>query len=815
MSTTGNLYLQVFNKQSGAFYEVPENRYSIGLFIENTGTKSLLRSPNFSGFVFSNPIKVPSLEMMPINIGARNVTGSGNYAINIGIFNANRFTHPGFITSGFLGGANVGYYNAGKDATYLFNFGATNSSTDSHAVTNLGLNNSTRATEFLSNIGFFNNITTGYNILIFGYDNNLFSGRDITLLGSENYNLNLRYSNILGRLNTVKNSYGIDTIGNSNYIDNTKDSQNLGNENSLRNSKNITVINKTNSISGSSSQMVIGANNKIINSTGNSAFGDQNSLEINSSSNIFGSRNILRNNSASIIYGNSNNNLNDFNSKIYGSNNSLSGTRYAFIIGNNNSLDRSIINELYRIELTGITGSGPTLFTGVTGYKMLGGYNGIDGNGGQNNFIVGDGNSTSLNSLSYAFGKDNILLSNAGSFAVGQGNYLESSQASYAFGQNNSISGYKNYVFGNNNTVRSGDYNSILIGMSHEFTGEYKVASVNIASLDSRIEVNPSQVKINSPTRAKLNNENIVISSDLNSYLKSSNALSNSGVFSSYVINDPSYSNLSSQIELQSFVYSGTEDRYYGGFSGKRLNNPSAYNFSGFFRKQEAVYYTGSHSIYGNYYYLSDNNNFEMLFSRDIEPITGNWIISPVANIGCLFFNKSTNTGIVPISNWRITGSSTYYITGNTPAPSFTYSSSFTGFFPAQKIDSSSSYLHNHFNNFGTVAYPSNTHDIAVIYGNHIIPKFDPTWLIVDKYSSGLYYINNTIGPEVTPQTGWVATGYMGFTGGFNYLNEEYDLVAAEPVINNTGIKISLGQRSGLVSSYDPVYGKIYIPFFY
>jgi hypothetical protein len=33
--------------------------------------------------------------------------------------------------------------------------------------------------------------------------------------------------------------------------------------------------------------------------------------------------------------------------------------------------------------------------------------------------------------------------------------------------------------------------------------------------------------------------------------------------------------------------------------------------------------------------------------------------------------------------------------------------------------------------------------------------------------------------------------------------------------ISNTGIKISLGTRSGVISSYDPNYGNIYIPFFY
>jgi len=45
----------------------------------------------------------------------------------------------------------------------------------------------------------------------------------------------------------------------------------------------------------------------------------------------------------------------------------------------------------------------------------------------------------------------------------------------------------------------------------------------------------------------------------------------------------------------------------------------------------------------------------------------------------------------------------------------------------------------------------------------------------------------------------------MGYTGGI-----PEDLTNAL-----SGIKISLGTRSGIISSYDPTYGTIYVPFFY
>jgi hypothetical protein len=431
---------------------------------------------------------------------------------------------------------------------------------------------------------------------------------------------------------------------------------------------------------------------------------------------------------------------------------------------------------------------------------------------GSNNYGVNSSNSNingSINIIENSeyvniFGTNNEVDRSSSNSIFGRYNTLSSGINCSIIGYNNSVSGLQNYVFGNNNIVRSGDYNSILIGISHEFTGDFKVASINIASVDSKIEITPSDIKLNSFNRAKFNDENIAIVSDLNNYLNSSNGLSNSGVFTSYVINDPNYTNLSAQIELQAFAYSGKEDRYYGGFSGLNTSDPNAYNFTGFFRKQPALYYEGLHSIYGNNYYQASNQNFEILFSRDIEPVTGNWIISPKNSLGVLFYNKSTNTGVFPTSNWIRTGANT--ITGYDPAPTFEYSSEFTGFFPTQKINSSSSYTSNYFNNFGTIAYSSHD-EVAVIYGNHSNPQFNPTWLIIDKYSSGVYYINNSIPSTTTPQTGWVATGYMGYTG----RNPE-DLTNA---ISNTGIKISLGTRSGIISSYDPTYGKIYIPFLY
>lgn len=806
MIPTGNIYLQIFNKASGRFIELPENVAALSFTTTPTGYTSFAQTANFSGFYFSRPIKINgSLDMAPINIGASNITGSGsNFSANIGILNSNFITNLELATGGYLGNYNFGYANTSLNSINNYNFGYFNTSSNNQRSFLIGGSNIGSGELDSINIGNGNSINLADQILMFGQANVFDSGINIILIGSQNTISKIQNNFSIGNTNTLLDSSNIENIGSNNNISGSSDLINFGDLNEYRNSLENTNFGNENIYTSTSATLNVGIGNNNQLSDGNIIFGNSNTVR-GTGTNIFGEVNAILGNSHN-VYGSFNNTeLNNSSANIFGSNNDFSGTNNSTVYGSNNTLNPEILDLLYRVELTGITGAG---LTGVTGYRVLGGYAGIPGSGGNSNFFVGNSNQTSLNNFVYAFGDSNQILNNGNSYIIGEDNYAERSDSSYVFGENNSVSGFQNYIIGNNNTVRSGDYNSILIGISHEFTGDFKVASINIASVDSKIEVSPSEVRISAPNRAKFNNENITVSSDLSNYLSSSNGLSNSGIFTSYIINDPSYTNLAAQIELQSFAYSGVEDRYYGGFSGYNSSDPNAYRFSGFFRKQPTLYYGGLHSIYGNYYYPSNNENFEILFSRDIEPVTGNWILSPKNSLGFLFYNKSTNTGVFPTSNWIVTGSNSIGITGRNPAPSFTYSSTFTGFFQQQKLNSSNTYTSNYFNNFGTASYPSpQGEDVAVIYGNHTNPKFNPTWLIIDKYSSGVYYINNNISSSTTPQTGWISTGYMGYTG----RNPE-DLNNA---IVNTGIKISLGTRSGIVSSYDPVYGKIYIPFFY
>jgi hypothetical protein len=763
MITTGNLYIQVYNALSNKYVELPVDELSIQTF---------LRSGNFplTGFLITGDLRLnKKLEMATIDLGRYNRTYQGH---NIGV------------------GNNIIGLSGSLWQTYpSFNIGSLNYQTSGYNSFNIGQSNSIASNDSSFAIGTSNSISalnSPFNL----YQYTLGNDNQLSLSGDNNY--------VIGQLNDLNFVIISSKIFGDNNIVNTGEYiKIIGDSNSLGNSSYVDSLGDSNTFSNSQAIFSLGDTNNISSSTG--------IFNVSKNSDITRSENVL-------IFGNDNSSTNGNSSIIVGQSNTLSGSNEAILIGYYNDI---VNTGDFRSTIVGYDND---FSDRVSNIDVFGDYNSNSGSFsdsfivGSNNYGVNSSNSNingSINIIENSeyvniFGTNNEVDRSSSNSIFGRYNTLSSGINCSIIGYNNSVSGLQNYVFGNNNIVRSGDYNSILIGISHEFTGDFKVASINIASVDSKIEITPSDIKLNSFNRAKFNDENIAIVSDLNNYLNSSNGLSNSGVFTSYVINDPNYTNLSAQIELQAFAYSGKEDRYYGGFSGLNTSDPNAYNFTGFFRKQPALYYEGLHSIYGNNYYQASNQNFEILFSRDIEPVTGNWIISPKNSLGVLFYNKSTNTGVFPTSNWIRTGANT--ITGYDPAPTFEYSSEFTGFFPTQKINSSSSYTSNYFNNFGTIAYSSHD-EVAVIYGNHSNPQFNPTWLIIDKYSSGVYYINNSIPSTTTPQTGWVATGYMGYTG----RNPE-DLTNA---ISNTGIKISLGTRSGIISSYDPTYGKIYIPFLY
>jgi hypothetical protein len=278
----------------------------------------------------------------------------------------------------------------------------------------------------------------------------------------------------------------------------------------------------------------------------------------------------------------------------------------------------------------------------------LGGYTGIELIGGTSNFFVGNSNKTALNFSSYIAGNSNRLLNNSNTYIVGENNYAEKSKNSYVFGSNNSVSGSKNYVIGNNNTVRDGDYNSILIGVSHQFTGNNKKLSINLGVLENSIEINPSNINLTSVDRPTINNSPIALLSEANEALKVNDFISLSGIFQ-----DPNFDHIATEIYLRPFTYStGTQQVFqFSGAKGYSKADLSLPNFN--------IFSTNSYLISGK----SGSKPFYAIYGNHTSPkFNPAWIIVDGLTSGVYQINSGYSPSLTPQSGWQMySGSPTGY----------------------------------------------------------------------------------------------------------------------------------------------------------
>jgi len=779
MNVTGKIYTQIYSPTGQRFVEL-NSGYAITIGARRATDWSI--TPNLTGYNFPLPIVVSRIEAMPIAIGARITSGSGAYSVNIGMFSSTALS-PGYATSGYIGGFNFGASNYSIDGLNVYNYGADNQHNQDEKSFNIGFQNSITGSKNILSEGMYNFVDKSDFLKILGKSNLVQSGRNLYVVGSNNTLTDLNNTNVVGDLNNIALVNSSEVFGKINIINGM---QNNG----------LSVFGDTNTITYSDLLDIFGSDNLVLSSSGNYIFGNLNSLT---------------NASLALIVGN-NNSSTDINNSIFGLNNSVAGENSSVYGNGNFSYSNTSDNFIF--------GSANTV-TGATFSTILGSQNTLtrelvnvhDTSTSDSNLVLGRSNTLSSISSSHILGANNEANFVNNNFIIGNQNISENSSDSYVFGDNNNVSGERNYIIGNNNDITSGNYNSIFIGISSQFTGN-KTSSINIAAANSNIEVNPSQIKLRSSNRPQINDNNIVIESDLNNLVAYNDALTNSGVFFTNSFQDNQYNRLSDKLELSSFVYSGREDRYSGGFIGSGSNY--TYNMSGFFRKVDTANYSGLYNVFGNYFYQSNDFKFNALFSRHIEPLTGNWIITKTYNLdsgsndGVFYFNRSSNSQLFPTGEWLPTGYKG--LTGSALTnPSFVYTDSFTGKFQQKVLDSNSSVGTNYFTSFAEKMYSSNEDGISVIYGNLNLnsPLASPAWMIVDNFSSGIYYINRNYSSTSLPQTGWRITGWAGYSGMINtYVN------SAPRLQNATGINIVVGSRQGYIPNSSPS-GRIYIPFYY
>jgi hypothetical protein len=877
--TTGNLYLQAYNNQSGKFIEVPSTESTIVLYSGPTGRLSRPWTSNFNGFLFSRPIRTSSIEMLPISIGTNNVTGSGVYNVNIGAYNINALVRPDLITGNTIGSHNIGFMNYAIDSTNSYNFGSRNTlrnSINSYILGSYSLNSGS----FRSfDLGYLNTLQTGTDCYLIGKINYLDSGDNLISIGSNNIQTVVTNSLNLGSSNNIYNSDQLSSFGNAHQISGSSKVYNIGENNISTNNNLLFLFGKDNNFTNSANQICIGHTNTSNSGALNLVFGKNNLLD-GTGNHIFGEGNIVNgsygkvNGKNNTIYSSSQQDI------VFGDLNNLDGTTNNSIIGSNNSSNGSLYipyisgifitgsygeTKLDRINLTGANATGffkyiantvgNNLYTGftfnglytttdfitysknlgmgltnsiygrinydsqnlygngnawiltldlsndvggtypayssynLTAWSGLGNilgttyrftpnptgrlsgyindnvngfynrennrfattfnntkghtitydigtgwslyynnvrtgnlstiveriYSGIDGAnftgwsglksynsgslkiatgitylntfnpiGGNSNFYVGNNNITTLNSFSYSFGDGNTLYNNVNSYAIGRSNILEDSISCYAFGELNTVSGFQNCVIGNNNEIRSGDYNSIFIGINYTPTGDDKVATISLATVNNKIEISPSEIRLDSANRPKINGENIIIQSEFDTI---SNALvPNGSASATNTFQDPYYDKLADRISISGFTY--------------------------------------------------DSGAYTSLVSNSQE----------------------------------FGGTSTLFL--------------------------------NNFNIYSTTSY-TGSNGFNIIYGNHTRSQFSPAWIVVDSNTSGIYYKNDITPYNRTPQTGWYVTGFNDGTSLYTGIS------------TNFGADLVMGTRQGYISVSNISLGTVYLPYFY
>lgn len=647
--TTGNIYSQVYDPALGKYKEIWTGFQPIKV-IRRYGDIFSSKLLPYSGLSIGT-LDTERILMYPIDIGSLNF--NSGYGVTVGYSNQIYNIAPtgGLNLEGApisLGESNlisgvesviIGNGNVKFNSWYSYSLGKANTEQDTAQIYVIGRDNGFSGAVDIRALGVSNFFIKShalpksgidiYNLSVIGDYNFFASGvRYVNLVGNNNSLTNQsNYLGIFGNQNTTSKVSGSNSLilGQLNTIQTGNDIYILGSDNINRKSYDSYILGKANTLDSGDSNLLFGRFNQSANASGNNLIGNLNVLD-GDSNNVYGNTNNISSDSVSNI--------------IFGNANTFSGSNYDLIFGLRNS-DRASSALV----------------------------------------VVGTDNITNSNSSSCIIGQSNEYRSNNNSYVFGNQNYAQNSNGSFVFGSENSVSGFQNYVIGNNNTVRSGDFNSILIGVSNAFTGDYRTASVTIASVDTSIEVSPSEIKLVSENRPKINGENIIIQSEFNTISNSIRQNSSVGLFNSNVFQDPNYAKLADRIILPSFNY-----------------------------------------------------------------------------------NSGASTNVTS---------------------------------PQQELTGTSSLFLNNFNIFSTTSYASPRFN--VIYGNHTSSKFSPAWLVVDGSTSGVYYKNDITPFNVTPQSGWIATGFANATG------------------NTADIQINLkmGTRTGFLSSSSLSFGTFYIPIVY
>jgi hypothetical protein len=866
MIISGSSYL--LNYVSGKFIELPSNQIVLGdrnyLYAE---TGIVIGKFNFNsgiiptGLDFFGPSAAIGYanDIQDVNenfiLGFANLSYDGNNKYIIGRLN---YLDSGSDIYAIGGSNNIDYCNS------VGLFGSNNYILDGNANYIIGDSHNIFSGTLITNIGNNNNSTNNQSINIIGSANIDTNGNSNNIIGNSNASLDNSSANLIGNSNSAKNSNTNILVGGFNTLNSGDTSLLFGFTNSLLASVGyVGFVNidgagasylNTNYYAIDDSTGILGVYsidplNPFTSSTiyndgsiwkvysendgqdvyyslgqffnpwqvtgwnfydpiwsgapvlGGVTYGTEEVINGNVGTNniLIGNYNISSDSTSALILGNNNLNSN-LNNKIIGDSNSnaFSGASN-FLIGNGN-----ILNDQF-----------------VTGNYLAGNFNTIQNV--NSNYIGGNNQSLYNISNSILVGNSNFvsgdILSN-GFLSVGNSNALYGNN-NIAVGNTNLVLGNSNSAFGTSNTIGTGAQSCVVIGRNQNLTGLNEVGKIRLGTSSStNLSIKLDKVEITSLLDPTINDQKILTSANTGEFvslnkLASFEYLPLSGqTFTQLNIVDNEFDHLADQINLINGGLNVSHISYYSpnsGYSG--LKNGTIFRSTSNFYKTPVSAYQGIYGVSGSYFYNNSNDSLDIIYTTSLTP--SRWMIANSTGAGFYFYNNGDGN-FVPISNWVRTGSNISH-SGFNPPPNFS-----TGIVTSS-VNQRYKLTNNFSNNFNptyvsalTNYYLSEDNYFSLIYGNNTSGNLFPIansasglklanqWMIVETIDSGFYHFIDTTGSNGTtvPYTGFVSTGQNLLTTG-------------QGTSPNPEMTLQIGSRTGIVGSFHPDYGRIYVPFYF
>jgi len=863
MIISGRSYL--LNQVSGKFIELPSNQIVLGdrnvLFAE---TGIAIGKFNFNSGII--PTGIDDFFAPSVAFGYANDIRNVKENFSLGFGNISSDGNNKYI---------IGRINSLSSGDNIYLFGTNNSLDYSTLVEVFGSDNFVVNSNNNYVLGDNHFISGGQTIINIGNNNTSQNNQSINLIGLTNIDRNGSANNLLGLNNVSENNSNANLIGNSNSVSNSNTNLLIGSSN-FSNSGDLSLLVGFNNslLSSTSSYNFVSIQNAVLSylntsyypiddSTGTLAVYSTDPLNPFEASTIYNDgsmwavygeydgQNIyysldqfynpwevtdwnfydpawspapiqgdITYNTQSIIDGN----VGNINTLIGNTNISINSSS-SLVLGNNN-----ITSDINNIILGN---SNSNIYSGFNNF-IVGNFNNLDYQYGTANFIVGFSNYNKNSNSSYIGGNTNTILNGSSSVLLGNSNLISGLSGSSNFlnlgtantlqgnghlsiGNNNLINGNNNSIFGTFNTISTGAQSCIIIGRNQTLTGLNEVGKIRLGTSSStNLSIKLDKVEITSLLDPTINDQKIITSAHTGE-LVSSNKLASYEYLSlsgqsfgrlDFVDNEmdhlpPGINIINGNVTLLDTGY------YYPNYPFSGIKNARIFTSSTNFYKIPRSIFNGPYSVDNNYLYENRENQLYIYYTTSLNP--ARWIIG---STGTAYFYENTinSSNDLPISDWDGVAFDANNFGGSIPT--------FTAGIVEPNINQKYSLINNFSANFNNAYisslsnyYLSDDGYFSMIFGNNpastLFKRQDGSylnsqWMIVNTTQSGLYYFIDETGSNSTivPYTGFVSTGQkLQLTGIGNFPNPT--------------LTLQMGSRTGIIGSFHPDFGRIYVPFYY